>query len=107
MRILLDECLPKALTREFPDHNVKTVPQAGWAGISNGTLLQLVADSGKYDIFITVDRRLPREHQTATLPFAIVVLHVKSNRIADILPLAPEIARRLSQFRPGHVYIIG
>ena len=29
MRILLDECLPKDLAREFTGHDVTTVPQAG------------------------------------------------------------------------------
>jgi hypothetical protein len=40
MRILLDECLPKDLAREFSGHDVTTVPQAGWASVSNGTLHQ-------------------------------------------------------------------
>ncbi len=39
MRILLDECLPRRLGLELVDHLVLTVPQAGWAGISNGKLL--------------------------------------------------------------------
>jgi predicted nuclease of predicted toxin-antitoxin system len=30
MRILIDECLPKKLKLELPDHLVKTVPEAGW-----------------------------------------------------------------------------
>ena len=55
MRILLDECLPKDLARELPGHDVTTVPQAGWASISNGKLLRLIADSGKFDLFLTVD----------------------------------------------------
>ncbi len=61
MRILLDECLPKDLARELGGHAVKTVPQAGWASISNGRLLRLIADSGKFDVFVTVDKRLPRQ----------------------------------------------
>lgn len=59
MRILLDECLPKDLARLLPGHEVKTVPQAGWASISNGKLLQLIKESGRFDLFITVDKKLP------------------------------------------------
>lgn len=33
MRLLLDECIPKRLGREFPEHEVRTVPQAGWPGV--------------------------------------------------------------------------
>ena len=39
MRLLLDECLPKDLAHELPGHGVKTVPQVGWASISNGKRL--------------------------------------------------------------------
>lgn len=86
MRILLDECLPKDLGHQLPGHNVKTVPQAGWAGISNGNLLRLITDSGEFDLFLTVDKRLPQQNQTQTLPFAIVVLRAKSNRMIHVFP---------------------
>ena len=59
MRILLDECLPRDLARELIGHEVRAVPAAGWAGISNGRLLGLIATSGKCDVFVTVDKRLP------------------------------------------------
>jgi hypothetical protein len=32
MRVLLDECLPRGLKKHIRDHEVKTVPEAGWAG---------------------------------------------------------------------------
>ena len=106
MRILLDECLPKDLARELPGHVVKTVPQAGWAGISNGKLLRIIAGSGKFDVFLTVDKRLPRQNKISLLPYAVVVLRAKSNRMIHVFPFAPEILRRLAEFRPGHVYVL-
>jgi hypothetical protein len=106
MRILLDECVPKDLAGELSGQLVKTVPQAGWAGVNNGELLRLVADSGKFDLFLTVDKRLPQQNQTRSLPFAIVVLCAKSNRLAHILPFAPEILCRLGEFQPGCVYVL-
>jgi hypothetical protein len=83
-----------------------TVPQAGWASTKNGKLLQLIADSGKYDVFLTVDKNLPQQHKNKKFPFAIVVLRAKSNRLAHILPFAPEILRRLHEFQPTHVYVL-
>lgn len=106
MRILLDECLPKDLARELPGHTVKTVPQAGWSSISNGKLLRLIADSGKFDLFLTVDKRLPQQNKTSQLPFAVVVMRAKSNRMIHVFPFAPEILRRIPEFQPGHVYVL-
>jgi hypothetical protein len=79
MRILLDECLPKDFAGELRGHTVKTVPQAGWASVKNGKLLRLIADSGKFDLFVTVDKNLPRQQKLDVMPFAIVVVRAKSN----------------------------
>ena len=106
MRLLLDECLPKDLARELPGHTVRTVPQAGWSSISNGQLLHLIADSGNFDMFLTVDKRLPAQNKVSSLPFAIVVLRAKSNRVIHVFPFATEILRRLVEFQPGHVYVL-
>jgi predicted nuclease of predicted toxin-antitoxin system len=106
MRILLDECLPKDLARELPGHLVKTVPQAGWASVSNGQLLQLIAAAGQFDLFLTVDKRLPLQNQTRMLPFAVVVLRAKSNRMVHLFPFAPEILRRLAEFQPGCGHVL-
>jgi hypothetical protein len=54
MRVILDECLPRRFGLELPGHLVSTVPLAGWAGVSNGKLLALIA--GNYDVFVTVDK---------------------------------------------------
>ena len=106
MRILLDECLPKDLADELAGHPVKTVPQAGWASISNGKLLRLIAASGKFDLFLTMDKRLPQQHQIRDLPFAIVVLRAKSNRLEHVVPFAPLLLRRLAEFKAGYAYVL-
>jgi hypothetical protein len=43
MRVLLDECLPRKLKNDLSGHDVRTVPEMGWAGKKNGELLQLAA----------------------------------------------------------------
>jgi predicted nuclease of predicted toxin-antitoxin system len=106
MRILLDECLPARLRRDLRGHEVQTVPRAGWAGIKNGTLLRLVANSGKFDVFLTMDKNLPHQQKLTGLPFAIVVLRARSNRFEDTHPLMPKVFRQLAGFQPGHVYIL-
>ena len=99
-------CVPKDLAREPPGHLVKTVPQAGLASISNGKLLRHIADSGKFDVFLIVDKRLPQQQKISFLPFAVVVLRAKSNRMIHVFPFAPEILRRLVEFQPRHVYVL-
>jgi len=106
MRIILDECVPARLRRELPGHEAETVPRAGWASIKNGKLLRLVADSGNFDVFLTMDKNLPRQQQLEALPFAVVVLRAPSNKIADVRPLLSEFLRRVAEFQPGHAYAI-
>jgi hypothetical protein len=106
MRILLDECLPKGLAAQLSGHEVTTVPQAGWASVKNGKLLRMISASRKFDLFLTVDKNLPSQSPGALLPFAIIVLRARSNRLEHILPFGAEILRRISEFVPGRVYTI-
>ena len=57
MKLLLDECVTRHLKREFVNHEVYTVEQAGFKGLENGHLLKAAA--GSYEVLITVDRNLP------------------------------------------------
>lgn len=84
MRVIIDECLPKRLTRELPGHDSITVPMAGLAGLQNGDLLRQI--SGKFDGFLTIDGSLIHQQKTGQLPFGVVVLAAPSNKIEDIRP---------------------
>ena len=57
MRILLDECAPRPLKREFADYEIHTVVEMGWSGQKNGELLQLMSQSG-FTILLTTDQNL-------------------------------------------------
>ena len=106
MRILLDECLPARLRRDLPGHEVQTVPRAGWSAIKNGQLLRLIAESGNFDLFVTMDKSLPHQQQLVGLPFAIVVLRARSNRYEDTRPLMPGMLRKLPQLQSGRVHVL-
>jgi len=45
VRILLDESLPRTLTRHFSGVVVETVFDRGWSGVKNGELLRRAAES--------------------------------------------------------------
>jgi hypothetical protein len=89
VRVILDECLPRRFGLELSGHSVSTVPQEGWAGISNGKLLERIR--GKFDAFITVDKNLPAQRRSTELPFGVVVLRAPSNKLEDLRPLTPQI----------------
>ncbi|MCA1790203.1 MAG: hypothetical protein LC667_10190, partial [Thioalkalivibrio sp.] len=60
--------MPKGLKREFgPGHLVLTVPEAGWAGIKNGQMLNLA--TSKFDVFITTDTNLEYQQTLAKVRF--------------------------------------
>lgn len=104
MRILLDECLPRRLKRELIGHEVQTVPEMRWSGKRNGELLRLAAR--EFDVFPTVDRRLPREQKLSTFRIAVVVLVARSNRLLDLLPLVPAILEILPRANPGEALVV-
>ena len=101
MRVLLDECVPRALRKELLGHEVKTVAEAGWAGVKNGELLQLAA--GQFDLLLTVDRNLEYQQNFAGVALAVIVIHAPSNDVAVLRPLMPAVLAAISETKPGMV----
>lgn len=101
MRILLDECLPRRLRLELPDHEVRTVAEMGWSGTKNGALLKRV--TGEFDVFLTIDRGLVHQQRLSGIPFAIVMLSAYSNDIDTLRPLMPRVRESLANIQPGEV----
>ncbi len=106
MRLLLDECLPVELAAHLPGHEVQTARQMGWLGIKNGRLLKLIAESGQFDAFVTVDRNLPHQQNVRLLPFAVVVLRARSTRVPDVRNQIPGLLRVLTGAQPGVVSVV-
>jgi Domain of unknown function (DUF5615) len=104
VRILLDECVDRRLSRAIVGHDVKTAQQMGWASIKNGELLTLASEH--FDVFVTVDRNLSYQQNLRVLPIALVVLHAKTSRLADLLPLIPNLLAVISSAKPGAVTIV-
>ena len=102
MRVLLDECLPRALTRDLPGHDVTTVQREGWAGTKNGALLRLAAAAG-IEAFVTADKGVEFQQRVAALPFGVVALRAPSNDVADLRPLMPGVLAALLSLRPGQL----
>ena len=104
MRVLLDECLPRRLTRSIEGHETATVHEAGWSGKSNGELLALAGE--KFDVFLTVDLNLPAQ-QNLGAGIAVITLAAPTNRLQDLEPLVPALLDALSMIRKGQLVRLG
>ena len=105
MRLLLDECMPRRLKREFVGHEVSTVDEAGFKGLKNGQLLRVA--SGAFDVLITVDRKLSREQKLADFEIGVMVMIAPSNRFEDLEPLIPRVIGALGVIKPGEAVEVG
>ena len=63
--------------------------------------------TGNVDVFITVDKNLVLQQNVKGLPFGVVVLIARTNRLADLLPLVPEILIALENVEPGQTQQVG
>jgi hypothetical protein len=104
MRVLLDECVDWRLGREIVGHDVKTARQMGWTTIGNGELLTLASEH--FDVFVTVDRNLSFQQNLVYFSIAVVVLHAKTNRLADLMPLVPSLLAAIGSALPGSAKFI-
>jgi uncharacterized protein DUF5615 len=91
MRVLLDESLPRKLQHDVQTDLVRTVPEMGWAGIENGSLLRLAET--EFDVFLTRDRNLQYQQNLKNFNLAVIVLIAPTNDIEDLRPLMPEVNR--------------
>ena len=86
MRILLDECVPRRFRRQLQGHEVRTVPEMGWASFENGVLLALA--SGKFDVLVTTDQRLKYQQNVSKFQITVVVLVARRNKLEFLVPLS-------------------
>jgi hypothetical protein len=86
-------------------HAVETVAGRGWAGVRNGELLKRA--SGEFDVFLTMDRRLPEQQRIAQLPFGVILLLAPSNRLSHLRTLVPEVLRMLPSMAAGSLHTAG
>jgi hypothetical protein len=102
MRLLLDESMPGKLKTRLAPHKVRTVPEMGWAGKSNGELL-LLAEK-ELEVFLTADQSL--SYQQNLPRFRIAVLVFLSNRLRDADPLVPKVLEILPELQPGTATVL-
>ncbi len=103
-KVLLDECVDSGLKNEISGHEVKTVPEVGWASLKNGVLLNRA--QAEFDVFITTDRNLMFQQNLPKYDIAVLVLSAVTNRLLDLLPLVPKIQDAITSAQPGDLVLI-
>jgi len=99
VRLLLDESLPRRLGRQLAGHDVVSVSDAGWSGLTNGRLLGVAQE--QFDCLLTADRSLVYQQPLPRFDIAVLVLRAKTNRLEDLTPLIPRILELLPTLRAG------
>jgi hypothetical protein len=95
----------RKLARELVGHEVSTVPREGWAGLTNGVLLDSI--DALFDVFITMDRGMRYQQRLTGRPIGIIEVRAPSTAIRALLPLVPGILGILDTLQPGEIVTIG
>jgi len=98
LRVLLDEQLPLALTKELSGCDARTVKDRGWKGLTNGELMKRAGTEG-FDVLLTADQSIEFQQNLALAPLGIVLLVAPSNKLEDLKPLIAESLDQLQKRR--------
>jgi predicted nuclease of predicted toxin-antitoxin system len=101
MRILLDECMNPRVRTAFADHQVKTVVEMGWSGITNGKLLSLAEKD--FDVFVTLDQNLEYQQNTQRSRLGFLVVKVPDNKISRYEPIFADMRAAVERLQPGQI----
>lgn len=101
MKLLIDECLPRALKRLLIGHECRTVREMGWSGTTNGELLTLAEP--EFDVFVTIDQSLQYQQSLTNRRISLLVFTAKTNQIEDLAPAVPNALSKLRSMQPGTV----
>ena len=98
MRILLDEDTPRPVRRILTGHDVRTVPEMGWNGYTNGQLLSEAERAG-FEALITGDRSLPFQQNLAGRNIAVIIFSTNAWPIIRTQPQT--VQRAVANASPG------
>lgn len=106
MKVLLDENIDVRFKKYFVGiHEVYTVRDMNWNGITNGALLTLLAEN-KFDCWIVVDKNIPYQQNVSKFPCLVIVLDVFRNTLTYLQPLVPQLLHILQQVTTKRVIVV-
>lgn len=102
MKILLDHNLDRRLKQYFPDYEVATTHEQGWADMINGDLLASAAAEG-FNVMLTADANLKNQQNISGRDIAVLVLRASNNRLVTHADMINQICEALSNIHPGQI----
>ena len=105
MRVLLDECVPIQLKREFADFDARTVRDMGWRTIKNGALLLTAAT--EFDALVTVDVGLDVALTQSGAKIGVVLIRAPGSSPKLLAPFLPAAKDALRRVQPGQFIAVG
>jgi hypothetical protein len=97
--VLLDEMLPRLLSRELPGHRVSTVAAQG------DPERRVAATDGNcgVEVFLTADRKMEYQQRLSGRSFGVVVIVAGGTKLEDLHSLADELREAVATVAPGEV----
>ena len=105
MRVLLDECIPKGLSRFLLGIDLKTVYQMGWAGKKDREILELMVGTG-FDVLITADQGIPHQQRLEQFGVSVIIVCAPSNRLVDLVTILEPLKTCLASIQPGQIKLV-
>ena len=107
MKLPLDEQMPKSIAKEFPAGiEIHTVQSQGWAGVTNGALLNL-AHENEFTALVSADKNIASQHNEQQLPVPVVILSVVRLRADNLIPLIPKAISELEADSTPRFIVVG
>src|SRR5579862_5324135 len=98
--------MPEEIGALLAGHDVVHVGELGWRHLTNGELLSQGEGAG-FNALITKDASIPYQQNMLGRTIGLIIVRPKSQDIEDLLALAPDVLRSLSELKPGSVISVG
>lgn len=102
-RILLDEGVSVGLRRHLTGFSVEVVAEIGWAGRTNGDLIEAAEQAG-FEIMVTADQNIRYQQNLAKRKLALVVL--STNHWPTIRDATDRVSQAITRATPGSYQVI-
>ena len=105
VRVLLDACVPHWLRHELSEFDVTTAHYARLDQIPDNELLE--AGEGRFDVLVTLDRKMVLEHKIAGRQISVVVIRLEQQIPSAMRAVIPALKSALMTCKAGQVLIVG
>jgi hypothetical protein len=106
VRVLIDECVDPRVKTLLLDHQPATVHDQGWGAFDDGALL--AAAQNKFEVLLTIDRKLAFQQNLAKFRIGVVVVRVPKNQLRYYRMIREKPLTAIHKVRAGEVlHVVG